>query len=158
MECLKSQLLKSGGMYSSSWIERPNMTMPWPKQSQPILTDWLYVILKKTILHYKITFVIEKRGVSHEVAGGGWRRLRRALDGDAVDLGLSSWLRYWWRCDRVQITQSLLASALTRAAWKQALPRVSMRDSPPGFSLNQGGVEAGSAQGVYERLPSWLQP
>ena len=158
MECLKSQLLKSGGMYSSSWIKRPNMTMPWPKQSQPILTDWLYVILKRTILHYKITFIIGKRGVSREVAGGGWTRLRRALDGDAVDLRLSSWLHYWWWCDWVQITQSLLASALTRAAWRQALLRVSMRDSPPDFSLNQGGVEAGSAQGVYERFPSWLQP
>ena len=48
-----------------------------------------------------------------------------------------------------------MASALTRAAWRQALPRVSMRDCPPGFSLNQGGVEAGSAQGLYETPPSW---
>lgn len=66
----KCQLLTSGWRTVNSWGKRPNMTIPWLKQSQPIFTECLYIIFEAPIPHYKMTFVLEKRRVSHEVEGG----------------------------------------------------------------------------------------
>ena len=132
MECLKCQLLKLGGVYRNSWIKRPNMTIPWLKQSQPIFTECLYIILKQN--NPSLQDYICSRKEESVPWSGRWG-MEAAEDSSG------------WGCCGLK-TGSITNDGVTECksldpSWLQPQP---------------GCLEASSAQGLHERFPSWLQP